>query len=63
MAMCKKCGARKRSWPRSCSWCRSGPDRADAAADAAEVAVETGLLGGIGRGITEVARLVLRAFD
>ncbi|GAA1069686.1 hypothetical protein GCM10009647_092230 [Streptomyces sanglieri] len=63
MAMCKKCGARKRSWPRSCSRCRSGPDRADAAADAAEVAVETGLLGGIGRGITEVARMVLRAFD
>lgn len=63
MAMCKKCGARKRGWPRSCSRCGSGPDRADVAVDAAELAVETGLLGWVGRAITGVARLALRAFD
>ncbi|WP_406740713.1 hypothetical protein [Streptomyces atratus] len=54
---------RKRRWPRSCSQCRSGPDRAEAAGDAAELAVETGLLGWIGRGTMGVVRLVLRAFD
>lgn len=63
MAICKKCGARKRSWLRSCSRCRSGSDRADVLADSVELAVETGLLGWIGRGITGVARLVLRVFD
>ncbi|SFX76174.1 hypothetical protein SAMN02787144_100637 [Streptomyces atratus] len=63
MAVCKKCGVRKRRWPRSCSQCRSGPDRAEAAGDAAELAVETGLLGWIGRGTMGVVRLVLRAFD
>jgi len=56
--MCKKCGARKGRWPRACSRCRTGSsDRAENALEAAELAVETGLLGWIGRG---VVRLVLR---
>lgn len=63
MAVCKKCGVRKRRWPRSCSQCRSGPDQAEAAGDAAELAVETGLLGWVGRGTMGVVRLALRAFD
>ena len=63
MAMCKKCGERKRRWPRSCSRCRSESDRAEAASDAAELAVEAGLLGWIGRGVTGVVRLVLRVLD
>lgn len=63
MTVCKKCGERKRRWPGSCSQCRSGPDRAEAAGDVAEVAVETGLLGWIGRGAMGVVRLALRAFD
>ncbi|WP_229867400.1 hypothetical protein [Streptomyces gelaticus] len=54
---------RKRRWPRSCLRCRYGPGRAGAAGDAAELAVETGLLGWIGRGVTGVVRLALRAFD
>ncbi|GAA1163822.1 hypothetical protein GCM10009654_20740 [Streptomyces hebeiensis] len=62
MAMCKKCGKRKRRWPRSCPRCRSASDRAEAAADAVELAVETGLLAWIGRGVMAAARLVLRAF-
>ncbi|WP_329378128.1 hypothetical protein [Streptomyces sp. NBC_01716] len=62
MAMCRKCGTRKRRWPRSCPRCRSGADRADTAADVAELAVETGLLGWIARGVTAAVRLVLRAF-
>ncbi|MFF0076952.1 hypothetical protein [Streptomyces sp. NPDC005494] len=61
MVMCRKCGATKRRWPRSCSRCRSKADRAETAADAAELAVETGLLGWIGRGIIGMVRLVLRA--
>ncbi|GAA2919678.1 hypothetical protein ACFPN0_02740 [Kitasatospora cinereorecta] len=61
MAMCKKCGAEKRRWPRSCSRCRSRSDRAETVADAAELAVETGLLGWIGRGAMAVVRLILRA--
>ncbi|GAA3499160.1 hypothetical protein GCM10019016_102960 [Streptomyces prasinosporus] len=63
MAMCRKCGAQKRRWPRSCSRCPSRSDRGDAAADAAELAVETGLLGWAGRGIMNVVRLVWRAVD
>ncbi|MFE4052946.1 hypothetical protein [Streptomyces sp. YIM B13518] len=63
MAICKKCGADKRRWPRSCSRCPSRYDRGDAAADAAELAVETGLLGWIGRGFMTVVRLVLRAIN
>ncbi|WP_395575383.1 hypothetical protein [Streptomyces sp. BK79] len=63
MATCKKCGAHKRGWPRSCSRCGSGAERTDAAADAAEIAVESGLLGWIGRGVMGVVRLVLRAFN
>lgn len=60
-AMCKKCGAKKRRWPRSCARCRSGSsDQGDTALEAAELAVETGLLGWIGRGLMGVARLVLR---
>ncbi|MFJ9739650.1 hypothetical protein [Streptomyces sp. NPDC101166] len=61
MARCNKCGAEKRRWPRPCSRCRARPDRGDAAADVAELAVETGLLGWIGRGVMAVVRLVLRA--
>lgn len=61
MVMCKKCGASKRRWPRSCSRCRARSDRAETAADAAELAVETGLLGWIGRGIIGMVRLLLRA--
>ncbi|MFC9427667.1 hypothetical protein [Streptomyces sp. NPDC056987] len=61
MAICKKCGARKRRWPRSCPRCRHGSDRAETAVDAAEFAVETGLLGWIGRGVMAAVRLVVRA--
>ncbi|MFD5557794.1 hypothetical protein ACFWIA_28635 [Streptomyces sp. NPDC127068] len=61
MAMCKKCGADKRRWPRDCSRCRSRSDLGGAAADAAELAVETGgLLGWLGRVVMGVVR---RAFD
>lgn len=60
MAMCKKCGAGKRRWPRSCSRCRSQSDRGDAAVDAAELAVEAGLLGWIARGGMGIVRLLLR---
>lgn len=63
MAMCKKCGAQKRRWPRSCARCGQGEDRADVAADVAEVALDTGVLRWIGRAITGVVRLALRAFD
>ncbi|MFJ2647688.1 hypothetical protein ACIO1C_13260 [Streptomyces sp. NPDC087420] len=63
MATCKKCGAQKRRWPRSCSRCRSESDRADTAADAAELAVEVGLLRWIGQGVTGVVRLLLRTLD
>ncbi|MFE0413203.1 hypothetical protein [Streptomyces tendae] len=59
MATCKKCGADKRRWPRSCQRCGSGSDRMDAAADAADVAVQSGLL--VWRGVMSVVRLVLRA--
>lgn len=61
MAMCKKCGARKRRWPRSCPRCRAGAGRAEAAADAADMAATAGLLGWIWGGVTRVVRLVLRA--
>lgn len=60
MAMCKKCGASKRRWPRSCSRCSYGSQRPDVAAGAAELAVEAGLLGWIVRGFRGVVRLVLR---
>ncbi|QDI67253.1 hypothetical protein CD934_00060 [Streptomyces calvus] len=63
MAICRKCGAQKRRWPRSCSRCPSQSDRGDAVADAAELAVETGLLRWVGRGVMSVVRLVLRAID
>lgn len=63
MVMCKKCGAEKRRWPRSCSRCRSQEDRGEAAADAAELAVETGLLGWVWRGFMGVVRLMLRAVN
>ncbi|WP_217144874.1 hypothetical protein [Streptomyces sp. AC627_RSS907] len=64
MAKCKKCGARKRSWPRSCSRCRrSESDWTDTAADAADLAEAGGLLAWIWRGVTGFARLALRALD
>src|SRR5688572_28286705 len=63
MVMCRKCGAQKRRWPRSCSRCHSRSDRGDAAADTAELAVETGLLGWVGRGVMSVVRLISRAVD
>lgn len=63
MAMCKKCGAQKRRWPRSCTRCPSASDRGDAATDAAELVVETGLLGSIGRALMSMLRLIGRAVD
>lgn len=63
MATCKKCGAHKRRWPRSCARCGHGENRADIAAEAAQTAVETGAFRLIGRAITGVARLTMRAFD
>ncbi|MFF5333673.1 hypothetical protein [Streptomyces sp. NPDC013181] len=63
MATCKKCGAQKRRWPRSCAQCRHGENRADIAAEAAQTAVETGAFRLIGRAITGVARLTMRVFD
>ncbi|GGV46536.1 hypothetical protein GCM10010293_55080 [Streptomyces griseoflavus] len=61
--MCRKCGAQKRRWPRSCSRCPARSDRGDVAADAAELVVETGLLAWVGRGIVSLARLALRALN
>ncbi|MBT2895536.1 hypothetical protein HET64_02380 [Streptomyces sp. McG3] len=65
MATCKKCGARKHRWPRSCSRCRSGvadkADKGETAMDAAELATEVGLLGWIARGFMAVVRMALRA--
>ncbi|QEU76864.1 hypothetical protein CP967_30740 [Streptomyces nitrosporeus] len=63
MATCEKCGGRKRRRPRSCPRCRSGADRAETGADVAELVVETGLLGWVGRGVTGMMRLVLRVLD
>lgn len=63
MAVCKRCGEQKRRWPRSCSRCDSGWDRAGTTADVAGVALDTGLLGWIGRGVAGLARLVARALD
>ncbi|MER6623895.1 hypothetical protein [Streptomyces sp. NPDC000931] len=63
MAMCKKCGEQKRSWPRSCSRCRSGRDWTEPAADAADLASAAGLLGWFWRGVKGVVRLVLRTAD
>ncbi|MEU9200894.1 hypothetical protein [Streptomyces sp. NPDC048332] len=63
MTMCEKCGTRKRGLPRSCSRCRSRPDRTEAVADAADIAVAGGLLNWIWRGITALVRLVLRTVN
>jgi hypothetical protein len=63
VAKCRKCGGRKRRWPRACSRCRTGQERADTAADVGELAVELGLFHWIGRGITGVARFLLRILD
>ncbi|TXS78931.1 hypothetical protein EAO76_10470 [Streptomyces sp. sk2.1] len=63
MTNCRKCGGRKRRWPRSCPHCRHGVDRAETAVDAGELALETGLFRLIGRGMAGMARLLLRAFD
>lgn len=63
MTLCKKCGARKRSWLRSCSRCRSKPGRTDAAADAADIAVAGGLLSWIWRGAMAAVRAVLRTLS
>lgn len=63
VATCRKCGARKRRWPRSCPACRAGSGRADVAAEGADVAVAAGALGWIGRGITGLVRLVMRALN
>ncbi|WP_433543899.1 hypothetical protein ACQPZG_01380 (plasmid) [Streptomyces sp. CA-294286] len=62
MRSCKKCGGPRR-WRRVCSSCRSGSEKADVVADAAELAVETGLLSLIGRTVGGVLRLALRALD
>lgn len=62
MTICKKCGARKRRWPRSCSACGSGAGRSAAGDGAADVAVHAGLFDWVGRGVTAVVRLVLRLF-
>lgn len=65
MTTCKKCGARKRRWPRSCSRCRSGvvdkADKGQTTMDAAELAAEVGLLGWIARSFMAVVRMALRA--
>lgn len=63
VAECRKCGARKRRWPRSCPACHAGSGRADMAADGADMAAATGLFGWIGRGVMGLVRLVARAFD
>ncbi|WP_369031606.1 MULTISPECIES: hypothetical protein [Streptomyces] len=63
MTMCKKCGARKRSWPRSCSQCRSGSGRTEAAGNAADLAVTGGLFEWLWHGVRAVVRLVVRALD
>lgn len=59
MAMCKKCGVRKRSWPRSCPGCRAGSARADVAVAGADVTVAAGLFGWIRRAVTGVVRRIL----
>ncbi|MEW1718562.1 hypothetical protein [Streptomyces sp. NPDC093109] len=61
MTKCKKCGAQKRSWPRSCPRCRAGEGREDVVADAADLAVPAGLFEWIGQGVMTVVRLVVRA--
>lgn len=63
MAVCKRCGERKRRWPRSCSRCDSGWDRTDTAADVTGLAADAGLFGWVGRGVAGLARLVVRALD
>ncbi|AKG41647.1 hypothetical protein SXIM_02630 [Streptomyces xiamenensis] len=59
MATCKKCGARKRRWPRSCPTCRAGSYRADAAVLGANVSVAAGLFGGIRRAVTGLVRRII----
>ncbi|MEV1048895.1 hypothetical protein [Streptomyces sp. NPDC049916] len=62
MAKCEKCRTRKRRWPRTCSACRGWSlERGETAADAAELAVETGLFAWAARGVVAAERLVLRA--
>ncbi|TXL88099.1 hypothetical protein EW053_19805 [Streptomyces sp. IB2014 016-6] len=61
MTRCKKCGARKRRWPRPCSRCRAGDDTLETATDAAELAAEVGLFQWIVRGAVGVVRLLARA--
>lgn len=64
MTMCKKCGARKRRWPRSCSQCRSKSERTSEAGDAAaDIAKAGGLFEWIWRGVTAVVRLVARTLN
>ncbi|GAA1500054.1 hypothetical protein GCM10009802_54910 [Streptomyces synnematoformans] len=63
MATCKKCGIRKRRWPRSCPRCRAGVDRTDVAVTAVDTGVATGVVGWLGRGVRGIARLLQRAFD
>ncbi|AZM49266.1 hypothetical protein DMB38_28855 [Streptomyces sp. WAC 06738] len=63
MATCRKCGAGKRRWPRSCPACRAGSSRADVAAEGAGAAVSLGVLGWIGRGIAGAVRAVLRVLN
>jgi hypothetical protein len=62
MNSCRKCGGPRR-WRRVCSSCRTRSEKADVAADAAELAVETGLLSLIGRAVVGVVRGALRAFN
>ncbi len=59
MAICKKCGVRKRSWPRSCPGCRAGSARADVAVAGADVTVAAGLFAGIRRVVTGIVRRIL----
>ncbi|CAL9595445.1 hypothetical protein SUDANB171_05300 [Streptomyces sp. enrichment culture] len=59
MATCRKCGARKRRWPRSCPTCRAGSYRADAAVLGADVSVMAGLFGWIRRTVTALVRRII----
>jgi len=59
MAICKKCGVRKRRWPRSCPGCRAGSARADVAVTGVDVTVATGLFGVIRRAGTGNVRRIL----
>ena len=63
MAKCEKCGARKRRWPRSCPGCGSGVHPKDAAGNATDRAVASGLFGWIWRGVVAAVRAVLRVLN